>query len=301
MGTTYNRSGFNIMSFRQEATKMVNNINREVNDVTGLNCKYLVREEINVDSVFNDVTSSSFNSYHDIIMVVKFSETSVQEADFLTKFGIQANDRASFEVNISKWKDEIPSIEKPREGDLIYIQGDPRLWEITYVDEEKALHNFYHLTYTISSQVYEYSQETDFNIDTGVGVIDDMQTTRAYAVDLTVGSGSGTYAKDEIVYQGVNLTEATARGIVIGWNPDTKVVRITDIIGTFLANQMIIGNQSSSAYLLGAVVTLSTPVADGAVFSNDLNIGDADNQSIEWNADKVIDWSESDPFSEGNY
>lgn len=301
MGTIYNKSGFNIMSLRQEAANMVNNINREVNDVTGLNCKYLVRDEINIDTVFNDVTSSSFNTYHDIVMVVKFSETSVQEADFLTKFGIQANDRASFEVNKSKWQDEIPSVPKPREGDLIYIQGDPRLWEITYVDEEKSLHDFYHLTYTLSAQVYEYSQETDFNLDTGVDVIDNMQQDRTYAVDITVGSGSGTYAKDEVVYQGVNLAEATARGIVIGWNPDTKVLRITDLVGTFLANQMIIGNQTASAYMLGATVTLSTPVESAELFSNDTNISTADNQSIEWEADKVIDWSEDDPFSEGNY
>lgn len=302
---TYNKSGFNIMSLKQEAKSMVNNISREVNDVTGLPCKYLLREEINVDSVFNDVTSSSFNQYYDITMVVDFNETSVQENDFLSKFGIEANDRVTFEVNITKWEDEItslnPTVKTPREGDLIYIQGVDRLWEITYVDFEKKLFDFDHLTYTINAQVYNYSQETQFGTDSGVDVIDNMETANTYAVDFTLGSGSGTYSKDEVVYQGVNLIEATARGIVIGWNEETKVLRVSDISGTFAANQMIIGNQTTAAYLLGATVTLSTPVEQANLFSNDTDLATADNQSIEWEADKVIDWSETDPFSEGDY
>lgn len=290
-------AGFNIMTFKQEALDMMNSISREVNEVTGLQVKYIVRDEINVDTVFNDVTSSSFTTFYNTVMVVKFSDTNVQEADFLTKFGITAQDTTTYEINISKWKEDIPSLPSPREGDLLFIDGDNRLWEITYVDEEHSLHDFYHLTYTISAQVFEYNQET-MDLNTGVDTIDDFAEIRTYSIDITLGSGSGTYAKDEVVYQGLNLTEATARAIVVGWNEESKILRINDVVGSFVANQLVIGNQTDAAYLLGTTVTLSTPTSEAVLYSNDTT---ADNQTLEYEADQIIDWSESDPFSDNDY
>ncbi len=275
---------------------MLDSMSKESTEVLGHPVKYIPRDIVDTDNIFNDVKRSSFTSYYDTKMVVEIDESQLGEQDFLSKFGIEIKNSISFSINKTKWSEDIP-FDRPKEGDLIYFEMSDRLWEITYVDnfKENKLTSYDYLSFHISCEVFEFNQET-FDIDTGIDTLDKFDDDMSYSIDLTLGSGDGVFAKDEVVYQGVNLQEATARAIVIGWNPDTKVLRINDVVGNFMASQMIVGNSSGSAYLLGATTTLSTPTDLVTHFAND---DYADNQEIEIESDKIIDWSEIDPFSEG--
>ena len=73
--------------------------------------------------------------------------------------------------------------------------------------------------------------------------------------------------------------------------PDPPSPIITDIVGTFGATSNIVGDSSGAYYSLS-----TTP--DTQVFTNDVS---ANNVTIETEADSIIDFSESNPFSESNY
>ena len=78
---------------------------------------------------------------------------------------------------------------------------------------------------------------------------------------------------------------------MVSWNSTDKTLKITDVVGTFGATSNIVGDTSGAYYSLN-----TTP--DTRVFTNDVS---ANNVTIETEADSIIDFSESNPFSESNY
>ena len=128
-------------------------------------------------------------------------------------------------------------------------------------------------------------------IDTGIDTIDKIERDESYAIEFTMGSGTGTYTVEETVSQGAAFGSATATGEVAAWNATSKVLKLINLTGIFSSSSNIIGNTS------GASFGIST-------FDNQAQPTDptANNVGIETAADSVIDFSEGNPFSEGtNY
>ena len=68
------------------------------------------------------------------------------------------------------------------------------------------------------------------------------------AVVLNAQAGSGIYQQGEIVYQGYSLNTATATAVVKTWANNVNQLTITNVSGTFMLNQPIIGSQTNSNY-----------------------------------------------------
>ena len=137
----------------------------------------------------------------------------------------------------------------------------------------------------MQTETFEYSHE-DF--DTGIAEIDDVEAERQYSVDLTMGTGSGDFQVGEIVYQGTTFSEATASGAVLSWNSGTKVLRLNNLTGNFVQNTNTIGVTSAANYILGATQQF--------VYVEDKTV---DNDEFTSMGDDVIDFSVTNPFSEG--
>ena len=107
----------------------------------------------------------------------------------------------------------------------------------------------------------EVFQYGEEKIDTGTDV-DKVQRENAYAMDLvlTATGGSGNFIVDEEIYQGASLATATAKGIVVSWDSDQA---------------------SGDEQLLPTV-----PYAD--------------NKILETDGDSILDFTELDPWSEGD-
>ena len=132
-------------------------------------------------------------------------------------------------------------------------------------------------------ETFEYSHE-DFA--TGVEEIDIVAADDAYAVEYNMGSGTGNYNQFEKVYQGNSLEEATATGIVSSWYYPTKTLKVTNIMGTFVNAEDIIGVDSGAQYTLSSYDDMK-----------DSQIEDAfDNRFIENEANNIMDFSETNPF-----
>jgi hypothetical protein len=141
-------------------------------------------------------------------------------------------------------------------------------------------------TFDLVCELFAYSDE---KIDTGVATIDDIEVAQSFAIEFTMGSGTGTYTIAETVYQGAAFGTATATGEVGTW--DGTTLKLINLTGTFTTSSNIVGNSSGASY---AVTTFDDQVQPTDAYAN--------NAGIETNADSILDFTEGNPFSEGtNY
>lgn len=62
--------------------------------------------------------------------------------------------------------------------------------------------------------------------------------------------GFGDYQKSEIVYQGLNLENSYAAGVVKEYDANNNIITISNICGGFKSNQTIIGNDTLSIHVI---------------------------------------------------
>lgn len=93
-------------------------------------------------------------------------------------------------------------------------------------------------------------------------------------------SGIGTYVFNEIVTGSMSGTSARVRS----WNSITKKLEVSNITGSFISGESIVGSASSASYMLRV---LDTRVVDD---------GYSENDEIEIESDEIIDFSQLNPF-----
>jgi hypothetical protein len=102
-------------------------------------------------------------------------------------------------------------------------------------------------------------------------------TVRIVNPNLT---GTGTYEFNEVVTGSISGTTARVKS----WSAINNRLEVSTVSGEFLVGENIVGAASSAYYMLNSVN--DDPIADGY----------ADNSDIELEADKIVDFSEKNPF-----
>lgn len=102
-------------------------------------------------------------------------------------------------------------------------------------------------------------------------------------------TGIGTYIFNEIVVGNESNTEARVRS----WNSSTKILEVASINGKFIKGELLIGQDSNASYAVNIINTDN--LSDQ---SDSANIKDkyASNNEIQIESDKILDFSESNPF-----
>ena len=256
----------------------------------GIDVYYLPRKFVNEDLLYGEDTISEFNQAHLIEMYVKSVDGFEGEGDFVSRFGLEIRDQVVFSEARRRFANlDITEQARPLEGDVIFFPLNKKLYEIRFVEHESMFYQFGKLPiFDLTCELFQYD---DQRIDTGVEDIDEIEDTLAYSINLSMGDGSGAYVDDETVYVGDSVGSANTKARVVSWNATDKTLKITDVVGTFGATSNIVGDTSGAYYSLN-----TTP--DTRVFTNDVS---ANNVTIETEADSIIDFSESNPFSESNY
>ena len=265
---------------------LLNEINREVIQQAGIDVMYIPRTLVKEDLILGEDVLSQFNTAYEIEMYVKSSDNFGGPDDAISKFGLDIRDELILVVHAESFKFATNNT-TPLEGDLIYFPLSKGLFEIKFVEDEQPFYQVgKNYVFELTCEVFQYGEE---KIDTGTDA-DKVERENAYAVDLLLtAGGTGTYIVDEEVYQGANLAAATSKAIVVSWVVSTRTLRINNISGTFATGTNITGNDSSAVWSLTSFddqLLPTTPYADNKIFETD---GDA-----------ILDFSESDPFSEGD-
>jgi hypothetical protein len=256
----------------------------------GIDLYYLPREYMNEDLLYGEDTISHFSQAHLIEMYVKTVDGFEGEGDFISRFGLEIRDQVVFSVARRRWENIDLGYTRPREGDLIFLPLNKKLYEIRFVEHESMFYQFGKLPiFDLTCELFQYDSQ---RIDTGISDIDTIEDNFAYAIEVQFDSGgSGAFTEDEYVYVGSTIDSANTKGRVISWNSTDRVLKLTDIVGTFSASQNVVGNTSGAYFTVTSTPNTQTFVNDS--FANNL--------TIQTESDGIIDFSESNPFSESNY
>ena len=257
----------------------------------GIDIYYLPRaSQSSLDDLFGDDPVKSFNSAYKIDMYLETFNDFEGNQEFFSKFGLEIQKTAKVAVARRTFERAInPALRNtPKEGDLIYLPVQQKLFEIKTVEEEK---NFFQAgkvapyMYALNIETFKYNGEL---LNTGIDEIDRIGNIEAFAIEYTLNAGgTSTFADMEIVYQGASLNAATAKAYVADWDKPNKLLKLRNIKGQFATNTAIIGVVSGASWTLASADTME-----------DANDDFDDNVRIETEADNILDFTETNPFGE---
>ena len=257
----------------------------------GIDIYYLPRaSQSTFDELFGDDPVKSFNSAYKIDMYLETFNEFEGNQEFFAKFGLEIQKSAKVAVARRTFERLInPALRNtPKEGDLIYLPVQQKLFEIKTVEEEK---NFFQAgkvapyMYALNIETFKYNGEL---LNTGIDEIDRIGNLEAFAIEYTLNAGgTSTFADMEIVYQGASLNAATAKAYVADWDKPNKLLKLRNIKGQFATNTAIIGVVSGASWTLASADTME-----------DANDDFDDNVRIETEADNILDFTETNPFGE---
>ena len=264
--------------------------------IYGLDVYYLPRTTRDqVDYLFGEDVLKEYRTAHPIEMYLENVNGYDGEQDFISKFGLEIRDEITMLVSRLRFRYAVNGYTRPREGDLIYVPMLNGFFEITYVENENSQAMFYTLGRGRGGNVYLYAlrlKQFYFSneiIDTGVKDIDNNIRGYYNKVRISLGTGSGKFLNDEIVYQGSSLSTATAQALVYDFEPNSYI-DVYRIQGDFSSSANVKGNTSSAQW----TVTL----ASDAPTQNNAFEDIIDNARIEAASDGIIDFTEINPFGE---
>lgn len=260
--------------------------------IYGQDLYYLPRDIVNKDPIFGEDVPSRFNSSYKIEMYIENIEGFDGEGDLFTRFGVEIRDEATFIVSRRRWNmvigmydNEIES-ERPREGDLIYLPMTNKLFEINHVEHEQPFYQLANLpVFKLRATLFEYNDE---DLDTGINVIDNIETKYAYTYILTLGA-NGVIAVGDTATQ--TLSDGTTiTGEVAKYSDSDNKLHLIHVgasdgdYHTFVTTETI--NVSDSDYSVTAVSE------DNKISNNEQN------DAFQTDAAGFLDFSESNPFGD---
>ena len=245
--------------------------------VYGNDVQYLPRKLNNIDNIFGEDPTASFESSYPVEMYIKNVDGFEGEGTFVSKFGLEIRDQITFTVAQRTFKGLGLTI-RPLEGDLIWFPMTQALFEIQFVEHQAMFYQNGKLPiFDLNCERFEYSDES---IDTGVASIDKIEQVQSYKETISISNRSAAFTTGETVTGAISLTTAE---IVSNAADSMDVINLT---GTFATNETITGSTSGSTATIGTVTK---------EFANDPQ---AINTSIQLTANGIIDFSEDNPFSE---
>lgn len=130
----------------------------------GLDMGYITRSLEAIDKIMNEDSVSIFDQVYDMEMYVKSVDGFEGEGDFLSKFGLQIRDQATFTVAIRTFDRHVrrlrSDISRPNEGDLLYLPLNDKFFKIMHVEHENVFYQLGSLqVYDLKCELFEYSNE----------------------------------------------------------------------------------------------------------------------------------------------
>ncbi len=256
---------------------------------------YYLPKTILADNTLDEVRYTKYQDQFQIEMFLVNVMGFGDNAEFVSKFGLQITDEIIFRVSTKRWEEEVAEHsmaakltvpERPNEGDLLYYPLTQNLYEIKYVGKEEPFFQFGKIQfYAITAELYQVGSD---DLATGIAEIDAIEELFDTAISLTMGvGGTGDFTAGETVTGGTTSTTAEVKS----WDSSTRILQVINRTGTFAANESLTGNDSSAVWVVSTFDTLQNT-----------NSEYDQNREIENEADNVVDWSETNPFGEfGNF
>lgn len=199
--------------------------------IYGLDMYFIPRNPINIDPIYGEDPLREYIHAIPLEMYVKNIEGFAGEGDFLSKFNIQIRDQVTFTIARRSFANEIGTlelIERPREGDLIFLPLNRKIFEIKFVEHEAIFYQMGALqTYDLKCELFEYNNEY---FDTGIYDVDRLMTNFSLGLDTSsILLENGLELVDEDLYgvilesYDINNVDVTAENDVIEQEADSII------------------------------------------------------------------------------
>lgn len=260
--------------------------------IYGFDVHYIFRKFQNLDNLFGEDTISKFDKSFQVEMFVSNYEFFETQNKIMDKFGINLQDSVTLMVSKKRFAEECAKYgtdTKPQEGDLIYFPEYGGIYEIKYVGSRNSF-----FAYELSCELFRYSAE---QIDTEIKEVDDIEKNLVASVReilLAEAGGTGSFFEGEKVYQGLSLGSASWYATLLNYNTNTNTIEVHSEVGTPSSILPIKGNTSLAQYYYDSVEQTEKKFIDN-------NADDGGNIEKERANLDIIDFTDKDPFSEGNY
>ena len=284
---------FNKRTVSSEQT-LVQDLVDEAIQIHGIDMVYIPRTLVNEDELFGEDRLPKFENGKSIEMYIENFEGFEGEGEVMTQFGLEIKDNLDLTVARRRFLETFASenYPYPREGDLIYFPSNSALFEIDFVERE---YNFFSFgktfAYQLKCSAFKYSGG-DF--DSGFDVIDGV-TSAAMDKLFTITTGSGT-GGEFIDGERANLYTDAAGSVtsatidIIEWDASTDVATARVVDGTTVGATAMVGQSSGASYGI-ATIGLTAEYFVPDVFE--------DNTELNVEANTFLDFTNTDPFSEG--
>lgn len=243
--------------------------------IMGEDILYLPRTIVNFDTLFGE---DILSKYTESFLLEAYQDNQNQgfgnQANIFGKFGIEVKDEVTYTISKSKFEqivlnNDLSSVTRPLEGDLVYSIISRQLFQVKFVEEENPYRQFGKVqTYKLSCESYKYSNQR-ITADIVEAESDGFST----ALTITLGTGAGDFIVDEVA------TNGTVVGKVVDWNLPLKKLKLIDINGKL----------NSTLPIVGAMANWSI---DKFKTTDDTNSLVDINTFLEKKSDTIIDQSE---------
>jgi Virus neck protein len=263
---------------------------REQIKIYGFDVHYIFRKFQNLDALFGEDPTSKFDKSFQIEMFVSNYEFFESLGRVIDKFGINLQDSVTLMVSKNRFSEE--SIKYgtdllPQEGDLIYFPEYGGLFEIKFVN---ARNSFF--AYELSCDRFRYSAE---QIDTEIAEVDQIEENLITPINsYTLATTGVTFYEGEKIYQGASLGSSTYSGVVVNFDSVTNTVKVRSEVGTASSILPLRGDSSNTVVFYDN----KDETEENYIESNN---DDTNVIELERAEKDLIDFSDKDPFSEGNY
>lgn len=186
--------------------------------IYGQDTYYLPREEITRDSVLGN-SVDKFTDAYAIEMYVEDVNGFAGQGDLVGKFGLEVRDeltlvvaRRTFEILVDNTSNTL-SINRPREGDIIWLSRFKKFFQIDFVEDEDPMYQINDLPiFKLKCSMWEYASES---VETGVTDIDDrLDSVTMDVLENQISLESGTTSSGALLSESITgdieavLTEA---------------------------------------------------------------------------------------------
>ena len=282
----------------------------------GRDMYYIPRNILDMDLIFGEGLQVNYKNGIPLEMYIDSVSGFDGQGDIASKFGIEVKDNIMLTLSKKRFKEEVQTrfvdITRPREGDLVYFPLAKAIFEINFVEHENPFYQFGKLfSYKLTCELFTYNQE---EVTTGTTEIDDVVfqneevITRLNLIPTISGQTLSFYVGEKI-YQvsgvtgsGATLSNATSTGYIISAGT-TGIAYISATTGNILSSASLLytikGNSSNLEFY---VTSKQAGVTLAIVNSEDRSLlGDNGDISLESKIRGLINYTETDPFSEGKY
>lgn len=254
----------------------------------GKNVYYIPRTLVKEDSVFGEDTLSKYEGAFEVEVYLEDAGGFRGDGDIFAKFGVRIQDQVTFIISKRRFTAAVDDnaaliVEgRPNEGDLIHFSMVGKTFQIQYVEHEQPFFQLGKIyTWGLRCELFEYSDE---DINTGVAEVDALETNFANAVGVVLAEGgTGTFVVGETVTGGTTNTTSEVKS----WDESTRTLILINRSGRFSSGETMTGDTSSAVWTTFTYNTI-----------NNLNSEYDQNQAIEYDADAIIDFTQTNPFGE---